>query len=372
MVVIYSLKPATFDLFGYSVYFDTGYWPYASYSVGPDGLNAEDIYGGDEAGVPYFDKFSNEWGFTLTTKWFSDLLPHGQFLPRLRALGQEYTSDSLILVVISIGVLSFVITAWNFLSNKLRHQNKWNFFLASVPIVLGSLFLFIGSQNVIRQFLMLSLCTLAISCFGRRRYVFAVIASIASITMHHWGWVFVGLGLSLLFLQKVTPVKNSEIQPLTLLPTDYLGFVIGLLIVFSIKVLASSGFYEFSYVVVVPDWQEEFRTLSSTKIIALLFVMIISELAAGKTRINDAMDIRQMRRLTFFFIAPLIVLPEIFSRAYFFFFAIEAIYIVWALTQDIKRVRLSGVLVFSTYAIAPNALNVLVGKGWQEIIWLIR
>ena len=60
MVVIYSLKPATFDLFGYSIYFDTGYWPYETYSVGPDGLNVEDIYSGDEDGVPYFDKFSNE------------------------------------------------------------------------------------------------------------------------------------------------------------------------------------------------------------------------------------------------------------------------------------------------------------------------
>ena len=80
-----------------------------------------------------------------------------------------------------------------------------------------------------------------------------------------------------------------------------------------------------------------------------------------------------MRRTVFFMIAPLALLPEIFSRTYFFFFAIEAIYIVWALTRDTIRIRLSGVVVFSVYAVAPNALNVLVGKGgWQEIIWLVK
>ena len=48
------------------------------------------------------------------------------------------------------------------------------------------------------------------------------------------------------------------------------------------------------------------------------------------------------------------------------------IYIIWALTRDVARVRFAGALAFCSYAIAPNALNVLVGKGWQEIIWIAK
>ena len=102
-------------------------------------------------------------------------------------------------------------------------------------------------------------------------------------------------------------------------------------------------------------------------------MLIISEIIAGNRRVDQVTDIRQLRRTTFFLIAPIAVLPEIFSRIYFFFFALETIFIVWALTRDTIRIRLSGIVVFSLYAVAPNAINILVGKGgWQEIIWLGR
>jgi len=373
IVLVYSLKPATMDLFGYSVYFDTGYWPYSAYSENMEGLQVEDIYGGDETGPPYVKRFPNEPGFALTLQWLAGVLPHGQFLPRLTAMGREYTSDTLMFVVISIGLFSFVTASWNFLSHQLRSQERKQFFLISTPIILGSLFFFVGSQNSIRQFLMLCLCILAISYLGRRRYVIAVIIFTISILTHQWGWVFFGLSVVLLLMQKVVPVRNSEISPLSLSRSEWLGLGIGILMVITIKVLGDIGFSHFGYVTSLSDWQEEFRISSGIKVFALFFVLIVSEMIAGTTRVDQVMDIRQLRRTTFFLIAPLAVLPEIYSRAYFFFFALEAIYIVWALTRDSIRIRLSGALVFSVYAIAPNALSVLVGKGgWQEIIWLGR
>jgi hypothetical protein len=372
MVVVYSIKPSTMDLFGYSVYFDTGYWPYAAYSEKLEGFQVEDIFDRDKVGDPYFGRFSGEPGFAASIKWLSSILPHGQFSPRLTAMGREYTSDSLAFAVIVIGLIAFVAASRNFLYNQLSSQERRRFFLFSVPITLGSIFFFVGSQNAIRQFLMLSLCMLAISYLSKRRYMIALLFSVISISMHHWGWVFVSVGFLLLLMQKVVPVKNGEIPPLNLLPTDWLGLVFGILMVITIKVLGDIGVYHFAYAISLPDWQEEFRITSSMKILALFFVMIISELIAGTTPINPVVDIRQLRRTAFFLIVPLAALPEIFSRTYYLFFAIETLYIVWALTRDSSRIRFSGALVFSFYAIAPNGLNVLAGKGWHEVFWMVK
>ena len=380
MVVVYSIKPATMDFSGYSVYFDTGYWPYASsYSLGNRGIaetgpyKVEDMHSGDEAGPPYVTRFPNEPGFTSTMQWFARVLPRGQFLPRLTAMGREYTSDTLVFVVISIGLFSFVTASWNFLSHQLRSQERKQFFLISIPIILGSIFFFVGSQNAIRQFLTLSLCILAISYLARARYVFALLFSALAISMHHWGWAFIVLALMVLLLQKVIPVRNTEISPLSLLRSEWLGLGVGIFLAITIKVLGDIGFSQFGYATALLDWQEEFRISSGIKVFALLFVLIVSEMIAGTTRVDQVMDIRQLRRIAFFVIAPLAVLPEIFSRVYLLFFALETIYIVWALTRDTIRIRLSGVVVFSVYAVAPNALNVLVGKGgWQEVIWLVK
>ena len=161
MVVVYSIKPATMDLFGYSVYFDTGYWPASGYSGDPGGFQVEDIRDGDSFGIPYIQRFPNEVGFTTALRWLASVLPHGQFLPRLTAMGREYTSDALVFIVIAIGLCSFVVAIWNFLSHQLRSQERRRFLLISTPIALGSVFFFVGSQNAIRQFLMISLCMLA-------------------------------------------------------------------------------------------------------------------------------------------------------------------------------------------------------------------
>jgi hypothetical protein len=159
----------------------------------------------------------------------------------------------------------------------------------------------VGSQNAIRQFLMLSLCILAFSYLGRRRYVIAVIIFTVSTLTHLWGWAFFCLSLVLLLIQKVVPVRNSEISPLPLLRSEWLGLGIGILMVVTIKVLGDIGFSQFGYATALLDWQEEFRISSGIKVMALFFVLIISEMIAGTTRVDQVMDIRQLRRTSFFF-----------------------------------------------------------------------
>jgi len=52
----------------------------------------------------------------------------------------------------------------------------------------------------------------------------------------------------------------------------------------------------------------------------------------------------------------------------FFYFAVEMIFVIFAVHSRSVRVRLSGIVVFTAYIVAPNALNLLVGPGWRDIL----
>ena len=47
----------------------------------------------------------------------------------------------------------------------------------------------------------------------------------------------------------------------------------------------------------------------------------------------------------------------------------DMLFVVWAIGHDNKRVQAGGALVFLTYGIALNALNVLLDRSWQEYLY---
>jgi hypothetical protein len=369
MVTAYSIKPGTMDLWSYSVYFDTGKVSGGGLPLPESGgYRLEDLAPEERLGDPYNRRYPDSPLFAWTIQLLAKALPHGMFLPRLQILSRGYVSDSLVFSVIGIGLILLVIATWNFLHDQLGSKDRRSFLLICTPIILGSVFFFVGSQNAIRQFLSLSVCILACSFLGRQRLLLAVFAATATIFIHQAGWAFVALGLVLLMLQNIAPVRINEIRPLTLLASDWIGLAIGLLILLTLVFLINNEIYKFAYYSSLMDWRDNFRSSTTVKASALCVSIIVSECVAGKTRTTGAINIRQLRRAAFFIVMPLLFFPEIFSRIYFFYLGFEAIYIVWALTRDARRVRLSGALIFGIYAIAPNALNVLVGKGWYGVI----
>ena len=369
MIAAYSVKPGTMDLWSYSVYFDTGKVSGGSLpSPEPGGYRLEDLPPEERLGDPYHRRYPDSPLFAWTIQLLAKALPHGMFLPRFQVTSRGYVSDSLVFSVIGMGLILLVTATWNFLHDQLSTKERRQFLLTSTPIILGSVFFFVGSQNAIRQFLSLSVCILAFSFAGRKRFLLAAFAATATIFTHQAGWAFVALGLVLLMLQNFRPARVNEIRPLTLLTSDWIGLAVGLLILSSLLFLASNEVYKFAYYSSLTDWRDQFRSSTMLKAGALCMSMIVSEFVAGNTLTTGVVNIRQLRRAAFFMVIPLLFLPEIFSRIYFFYLALEAVYIVWALTRDVRRVRLSGTLIFGIYAIAPNALNVLAGKGWYDIV----
>ena len=160
--------------------------------------------------------------------------------------------------------------------------------------------------------------------------------------------------------------RQGEIRALIPLKNELYAFGFGLILVTVLTILHSIGNPELIYLLSLADSEEPFRTSLIVKISLLSSLFLISEIIAGSTCINSQIDIRGLRRTTFLLILPLALYSEIFSRVYFFYFAVEALFIVWTLVQPQKRVQLSGIVIFGCYSIAPNALNILLGKGWQE------
>jgi len=73
--------------------------------------------------------------------------------------------------------------------------------------------------------------------------------------------------------------------------------------------------------------------------------------------------VRSLRRTIFVFIMPLVVYPEIFSRVLILYWAVELVFVVWALSSSAIRSRLAAGVVFVAYGLAPNAINVLIGPN---------
>ena len=113
------------------------------------------------------------------------------------------------------------------------------------------------------------------------------------------------------------------------------------------------------------DQYESMERLSSfVKAGALIVVFACSEILFGKRSISGSEDIRSLRRMIFIFVIPLVIFPEIFSRMLILYWAIELVFVVWALSSSKVRARLSAAAVFVAYGFAPNAINVLIGPHW--------
>ena len=118
------------------------------------------------------------------------------------------------------------------------------------------------------------------------------------------------------------------------------------------------------YLIMADQYESMERLSSFVKAGALIVVFACSEILLGRRSISGSEDIRSLRRMIFIFVIPLVIFPEIFSRMLILYWAIELVFVVWALSSSEVRVRLAAVAVFVAYGFAPNAINVLIGPHW--------
>ena len=100
------------------------------------------------------------------------------------------------------------------------------------------------------------------------------------------------------------------------------------------------------------------------KWLSVVGLFILTEVISGRRTFDSDVDIRRLRAATLAFVLPWILFPEIASRLLMLYWMVEMVFVCTALLSRSYRLKASGALVFVSYGLAPNALNVLLGPDW--------
>ena len=382
LMLAYLMKPYTYDLNKYSIFFHTGFIPVQAWHSPNDEFRLDPL---DTTGEPFDQGF--EVGFRWLAKIGSKTLPAGSLVPRLDADFGDFRergpprSDAMIILIMGLG---FMVLLAGVRSFGIRDYSKTYFraihLFPAAAIILGSVFFILGSQNSLRQFLGLAIVILAMGSMASRRYFVSAILVVLSGIFHKWSPILGMIGIYLVMLGSVSKNNHAtgEVHPFRLSYPETFALISGIMLVILIKSIMVTGMFNLD-IPLLDDLKayviktNEFNLVNSVERISVLLkgcmifgLVLISECLIGRTKRNESVtnDIRSLRRRTIVLILPLIIYPEIFSRVMLLFWAIEIIFLVWAFKSDKTRVRLGGAVVFVAYGFAPNAVNVLVGPNW--------
>ena len=377
LILVFLLKPYTYDLNKYSIYLNTGYIVTLGWES-PDGQFR--LYKEETTGEPFAQGFS--YGFRKLALFSHKLFPSGALVPRVDPDHGDFKergpprSDA---AIIFIGIVGFglLLSGVGLFSQRRRtavvtESERW--LLVSV-VILGSIFFVLGSQNTLRQFIGFSLILNAMALASMRKYILALIMLIASGLFHRWAPILGSISVGIVLISEMALAKGSlsEIRAFRPSGLEIIIFALGCILAIGIKSIAVTGLFNLDipfvvelkpYLIHEEDYFALERVTGLKKGAILGLLIFISEVFVGKSSELEFNKFRALRRMSFFFIIPLMFYTEIFSRVLVIFWLAELLFIIWALRSSQQRSRLAGAVVFVAYGMAPNAVNVIIGPKW--------
>ena len=378
-LLIFAIKPYTYDLNKYSLYFNTGFiqtmnWGW--HEIGePIRLDPRDV-----TGEPFRDGF--EIGFRSLSRLTTAILPLGQMIPRLDIDFGDFQqrtprADAIVYLIGIIGFVLLYISArlMVFTNSVSEKKIDWSPLLTG-SVVLGSVFFLVGSQNSLRQFLAISVLILGISFLSSKRfYAISIVLILLSGAFHKWVPVIGILIVVTSLIGKLDKIymSNGNIRPFRINKSEWLSCLLGIALVLLGKAIIVYGLVHWNipliadlkpYVISAEQFDSSERVHALIKAIAIFVVVVCSEILLGNTSTTGYMDLRGLRRRALALSLPFVIYPEIFSRLLMIYWAIEILFLVSSLSSRDLRIRAGAALIFLSYGIAPNALNILVGSQW--------
>ena len=385
----YLLKPATSDLSRYSAYFNSGFLTDKPYSVTNEG-NVE-IDPLDSTGDPFLQAFAANPGFRYFAHLMDAVGLNRPFLPRLTVFKKRYITDGPVVVIMLIGLCCVLFSCSRLLQKSqgsgvsVRHSHIVFYW---IPLILGSIFFMLGSQNALRQFLGIVFVMIGIIMLLERRVFWFVIASVVAISFHQWSVVFTGIVFCLIAGKKICEnlfQQDSIVWNLATYAT--VGVVLGCIGVVAVKAVVggvleatidgsslgpligklvhTTGIYSEVKQYVWIDSSELLSRMSATNKLVLLGGLItLSEIVLGKATLPTRWDIRGYRIGIYAFLVPFGLYPEILSRLVLFYLLVETLFICMAVLSNERRARIAGSLIFFAYGVAPNGVTILMGREW--------
>ena len=111
------------------------------------------------------------------------------------------------------GFIPLYIGAKRFIHSKGNGQNsEFLRIITSGPLIFGSVFFLLGSQNSLRQFLGVSIIILALSMLASRRYATCLVLMLLSTTFHKWSPILGLIGVTLMVLGRLNIRNCSKLQ----------------------------------------------------------------------------------------------------------------------------------------------------------------
>jgi len=226
-----------------------------------------------------------------------------------------------------------------------------------------------------------SVILLALSLFAKRQYLIALILIVLATSLHHWSIVFgIFCLVATIGIRFVTTTSKHSSSISAFLKYMTLGLTIGACAVVGIKLIifGSLNYIEmFQYISANTSYFGELkqyglmnlsellsRSGAEKKLILVGILFLVSELILGHTRSTNDFDIRSFRVVTYSFLIPLSIYPELMSRVLLFYFGVEMLFICWAVMREERRARLAGWIVLMGHGFALNSINVLIGPEW--------
>lgn len=239
-----------------------------------------------------------------------------------------------------------------FFAQACRNFGSKNILIIAATI-LASVMYVLSSQGAIRQGVSLSLVFFALSLsYSRKSKYLSVIIGGGALIFHVSGVQFYILGRILMWLS-----LGREISFSYWLKRCWFMFALGVVAFLYMAGNETYGIEGFE--------GGEARTSSGLKLIAIAISFIITELILAQSIPGgSASFLRKIRLLYLIFLIPVSVAPEGFSRLAYFYYAIEMI-LVSCLLCDRSRQRnlIAALFILLTYAVAPNAINIITGLG---------
>ena len=379
LATVYAIKPVTFDLPKYSTYLASGHLAMLPYSYSKEyGLVLNST---DTTGSPFVQSYPYDRAFVQLARGLHHLLPIGPYLPRVAAGHYRYVSDFQVIAISILGLFILMLACLVACRTMLDKESITQTILYCLPIVMGSVFFMIGSQNAVRQFLGMSVILLALSLFSKRQYLIALIAIVLATSLHHWSIVFGIFCLVATIGIRFVATSNQHSSSIgAFLKHMTLGLTIGACAVVGIKLIISGSLNHidmFQYISANTSYFGELkqyglmnmsellsRSGAEKKLILVGILFLVSELILGRTRSINDFDTRSFRVVTYSFLIPLSIYPELMSRVLLFYFGVEILFICWAVMREERRARLAGWIVLMGHGFALNSINVLIGPEW--------
>lgn len=292
----------------------------------------------------YYDYFKAAWTFLEPGFSYLILILNKTLFANSFLIHIAYQFLSMILI--------YIVARKLFFEEKFKKKNLY-FFVPVTSISLYTLFYLLGSQNAVRQYLAFVISFIGLLYFINSKNIKAFLLFALSITFHQ---------MSVLYFPLFFLIKFFKNQKLLIYILSFIG---GL----CIYVLLVTVLSDYTYVKFYLTFQDEhFGGRSGLiKVILLTLSIFVTTYIFRSCKEFESKNIQLLLkfRMTLFFyvlIFAIVGFYELWGRIIFVFYFIDLLMITnIAFKNTTQKYRFSCALIIISYAIAPNAKNILSG-----------